>query len=128
MKKRRICLCLALILAFSLMTGTVGFAAGETWTVTCPWAPYGVASLVSQKVAALSAEYSDDITLVAFAQKGDAATVNTWVLDNEAGDTGLVFVGEGLLSITSMTTSSSWRTCIPPCSFCPPTPSWTLRT
>ena len=102
MKKRRICLCLALILAFSLMTGTVGFAAGETWTVTCPWAPDGVASLVSQKVAALSSEYSDDITLVAFAQKGDAATVNTWVLDNEAGDTGLVFVGEGLLSITSI--------------------------
>ena len=28
MKIRRICLCLALVLALSLMTGTVGFAAG----------------------------------------------------------------------------------------------------
>ena len=101
MKKRRICLCLAIVMAFCLMTGTVGLAAGETWTVTCPWAPDGVASLVSQKAASLSTEYSEDITLVAEAIKGDAATVNTWVLDNEAGDTGLVFVGEGLLSITA---------------------------
>lgn len=101
MKTRRICLCLVLVMALSLMTGTVGFAAGETWTVTCPWAPDGVASLVSQKAASLSTEYSDDITLVAEAIKGDAATVNTWVLDNEADDPSLVFVGEGLLSITA---------------------------
>ncbi len=101
MKKRRICLCLAVVMAFCLMTGTVGLAAGETWTVTCPWAPDGVASLVSQKAASLSTEYSEDITLVAEAIKGDAATVNTWVLDNEADDPSLVFVGEGLLSITA---------------------------
>ena len=103
MKKRtfrRICLCLALILAMSFATGTTAFAA-ETWTVTCPWAPDGVASLVSQKAAALSTEYSDDIALVAFAQKGDAVTVNSWVLDNDANDPSLVFVGEGLLSITA---------------------------
>ncbi len=101
MNKRRICLCLVLIMALSLMTGTTALAAGETWTVTCPWAPDGVASLVSQKAASLSTEYSEDITLVAEAIKGDAATVNTWVLDNQAGDPSLVFVGEGLLSITA---------------------------
>ncbi len=33
---------------------------------------------------------------------GDAATVNTWVMDTEANDPELVFVGEGLLSITSI--------------------------
>lgn len=101
MKTRRFCLCLVIVLVFSLLMGTVGFAAGETWTVTCPWAPDGVASLVSQKAASLSTKYSDDITLVADAIKGDAATVNTWVLDNEANDPSLVFVGEGLLSITA---------------------------
>ncbi len=94
-------LCLALVMVMVLAMGATAFADGETWTVTCPWAPDGVASLVSQKAASLSTEYSDNITLVAEAIKGDAATVNTWVLDNEAGDTGLVFVGEGLLSITA---------------------------
>ncbi len=98
---RRICLLLSLVMVMSCALSTTAFAAGETWTVTCPWAPDGVASLVSQKAASLSTEYSEDITLVAEAIKGDAATVNTWVLDNEAGDTGLVFVGEGLLSITA---------------------------
>ncbi len=97
---RRICLCLALVMLMSCALSTTALAA-ETWTVTCPWAPDGVASLVSQKAASLSTGYSDDITLVAEAIKGDAATVNTWVLDNEAGDPGLVFVGEGLLSITA---------------------------
>lgn len=97
---RRICLLLALVMIMSCAFSTTALAA-ETWTVTCPWAPDGVASLVSQKAASLSTEYSKDITLVAEAIKGDAATVNTWVLDNEAGDPGLVFVGEGLLSITA---------------------------
>ena len=49
-----------------------------------------------------STSYSDTITLVAEAIKGDAATVNTWVADTKANDTELVFVGEGLLSITSI--------------------------
>ena len=48
------------------------------------------------------AEYSDTITLVAEAIKGDAATVNTWVADTKANAAELVFVGEGLLSITSI--------------------------
>ena len=102
MKKsiRRLCLVLALVMVMSFATATSAFAA-DTWTVTCPWAPDGGASLVSQKAASLSTEYSKDITLVAEAIKGDAATVNTWVLDNEANDPSLVFVGEGLLSITA---------------------------
>ena len=74
----------------------------ETWTVTCPWAPSGVAAVVSQKVASLSTEYSKDIILVADAIKGDAATVNTWVASTKASDPELVFAGEGLFSITSI--------------------------
>ena len=73
----------------------------SSWKVTCPWAPSGVAAMVSQKAASKSTEYSDAITLVAEAIKGDAATVNTWVMDTKANDPELVFVGEGLLSITS---------------------------
>lgn len=78
------------------------FAEAETWTVTCPWAPSGVAAMVSQKAASLSTEYSDDIILVADAIKGDAATVNSWVADTQANDPELVFAGEGLFSITSI--------------------------
>ena len=74
----------------------------ESWKVTCPWAPSGVASMVSQKAAAKSVEYSKDINLVAEAIKGDAATVNTWIADTKANDPELVFVGEGLLSITEI--------------------------
>ena len=74
----------------------------ESWKVTCPWAPSGVASMVSQKAAAKSPEYSESINLVAEAIKGDAATVNTWIADTEANDPELVFVGEGLLSITEI--------------------------
>jgi tripartite-type tricarboxylate transporter receptor subunit TctC len=73
-----------------------------TWKVTCPWAPSGVAAMVNQQAATKSTDYSDTITLVAEAVKGDAATVNTWVANTKANDTELVFVGEGLLSITSI--------------------------
>ena len=100
MKKRVISLVLALLMAASLLTACGG--GNATWKVTCPWAPSGVAAMVSQKAAAKSTEYSKDITLVAEAIKGDAATVNTWVMDTKANDTELVFVGEGLLSITSI--------------------------
>lgn len=58
--------------------------------------------MVSQKAAALSTTYSDNIILVADAVKGDAATVNTWVASTKANDTELVFAGEGLFSITSI--------------------------
>lgn len=100
MKKRILSISLALILLATLLAGCGGKSA--TWKVTCPWAPSGVAAMVSQKAAAKSTEYSKDITLVAEAIKGDAATVNTWVMDTKANDTELVFVGEGLLSITSI--------------------------
>lgn len=100
MKKRILSISLALIMLAALLAGCGGKSA--TWKVTCPWAPSGVAAMVSQKAAAKSTEYSKDITLVAEAIKGDAATVNTWVMDTKANDTELVFVGEGLLSITSV--------------------------
>ncbi len=73
----------------------------ETWTVTCPWAPSGVAAVVSQKASTLSTKYSENYIFVSEAIKGDAATVNTWVLDKKANDPNMVFVGEGLLSITA---------------------------
>ena len=100
MKKRVLSLSLAFVLLAALLAGCGSKSA--TWKVTCPWAPSGVAAMVSQKAAAKSTEYSKDITLVAEAIKGDAATVNTWVADTKANDTELVFVGEGLLSITSI--------------------------
>ena len=93
---------LTLMLALALcMTCVTAFAA-ESWKVTCPWAPDGVASLVSQKAAGMSTTYSDDIVLVADAIKGDAATVNSWVQQYEANSPEMVFAGEGLFSITSI--------------------------
>lgn len=100
MKKKILALILTLSLSASVLTGCSGKT--ETWTVTCPWAPSGVAAMVSQKAAALSTTYSDKIILVADAVKGDAATVNTWVASTKANDPELVFAGEGLFSITSV--------------------------
>ena len=100
MKKRLLSLSLALVMSLSLLAGCGSKT--TTWTVTCPWAPSGVAAMVSQKAAAKSTEYSEDIILVADAVQGDAATVNTWIADTSANDPELVFVGEGLLSITSI--------------------------
>lgn len=128
MKKRIAALVTAGVLALSMLTGCG--SKQESWKVTCPWAPSGVAAMVSQKAAAMSPDYSDKkITLVAEAIKGDAATVNTWVASTKANDKDLVFAGEGLFAITEtldppscssvMTISSSLRTCILPFSFCP---------
>lgn len=100
MKKRILSLALACVMCAALFAGCSKKSA--TWKVTCPWAPSGVAAMVSQQAATKSTSYSDSITLVAEAIKGDAATVNTWVADTKANDTELVFVGEGLLSITSI--------------------------
>lgn len=101
MKKKTKALAWGMTLALTL-TALAGCGQKTTpWTVTCPWAPSGVAAMVSQKAAALSTTYSDNIVLVADAVKGDAATVNTWVANTKANDTELVFAGEGLLSITS---------------------------
>ncbi len=101
MKKRILSSILALTMAAGLLAGCGG-SKTATWTVTCPWAPSGVAAMVSQKAAAMSTDYSENIILVADAIKGDAATVNTWVADTKADDTELVFAGEGLFSITSI--------------------------
>lgn len=99
--KRTVSLVLVLVLVAALFAGCGQKT--ESWKVTCPWAPSGVASMVSQKVAAKSMEASDaPINLVAEAIKGDAATVNTWVASTSANDPELVFVGEGLLSITQI--------------------------
>ena len=101
MKKRILSLVLVGALCAALLT-SCGGKKNATWKVTCPWAPSGVAAMVSQQAATKSTSYSDTITLVAEAVKGDAATVNTWVADTKGNDTELVFVGEGLLSITSI--------------------------
>lgn len=100
MKKRIVPLVLATVMAFAMLTGCS--AKKESWKVTCPWAPSGVAAMVSQKAAAKSTDYSDKITLVAEAVKGDAATVNTWVASTKANDKELVFAGEGLFAITEI--------------------------
>ena len=100
MKKRIVPLVLATVMAFAMLTGCS--AKKESWKVTCPWAPSGVAAMVSQKAAAKSTDYSDKITLVAEAIKGDAATVNTWVASTKANDKELVFAGEGLFAITEI--------------------------
>ena len=98
--KKIVSLVLSVLMVATLLVGCGDKT--ETWTVTCPWAPSGVAAMVSQKAAALSTEYSDDIILVADAIKGDAATVNTWVASTKASDPELVFAGEGLFAITSI--------------------------
>ncbi len=92
MKKRILSLGLAMTMTMSLLAGCGG-SKSESWKVTCPWAPSGVAAMVSQKAAAKSPEYSENITLIAEAIKGDAATVNTWVADTKPTDRELVFVG-----------------------------------
>lgn len=98
--KKVISFALSLLMVTTLLAGCGNKA--KTWTVTCPWAPSGVAAMVSQKAASLSTQYSKDIILVADAIKGDAATVNTWVASTKATDPKLIFAGEGLFSITSI--------------------------
>lgn len=94
----------SLFLVFAMLMLTL-VGCGEktkTWTVTCPWAPSGVAAMVSNKAAEVAPNYSDKIILVADAIKGDAATVNTWVGSTGAEDPELVFAGEGLFAITKV--------------------------
>ena len=98
--KRILSLVLVVVMVAAMFVGCG--KKNESCKVTCPWAPSGVAAMVSQKAAAKSPEYSETITLVAEAIKGDAATVNTWIADTNANDPELVFVGEGLLSITEI--------------------------
>lgn len=88
---------LALILGLTLSA----CSQKDSWIVTCPWAPSGVAAVVSQKTVTLSTNYADDLVLVAEAIKGDAATVNNWILEHKDTDPALVLAGEGLFSITA---------------------------
>lgn len=92
----------SLVLALVLCLSCVSALAAEAWTVTCPWAPSGVAAMVNQKAAALSTTYSDDVVLVADAIAGDAATINSWITKYTESDPQLVFAGEGLFGITSI--------------------------
>ncbi|MBQ8598524.1 MAG: hypothetical protein IJ411_00185 [Oscillospiraceae bacterium] len=100
MMKRILSLVLIVVLVGAMFVGCGQKV--ESWKVTCPWAPSGVAAMVSTKAAEMSVKKSESINLVAEAIKGDAATVNTWVAETEADDKELVFVGEGLLSITEI--------------------------
>ena len=67
MKKKLLALGLAVMTVAMSLVGCSEKAV--TWTVTCPWAPSGVAAMVSQKAASLSNTYSDKIILVADAVK-----------------------------------------------------------
>lgn len=100
--KRVLSLSLILVMLCTLFVGCGGGTKVESWKVTCPWAPSGVASMVSQKAAAKSRDYSETMTLVAEAIKGDTATVNTWVAETKANDPELIFISEGMLSITDI--------------------------
>lgn len=85
-----------------LITGSAGCGKkeAENWKVTCPWAETGVAAMVNQKAAEMSEQLSGQFLLEAQAIKGDAATVNQWVAENNADSQALVFAGEGLFAIT----------------------------
>ena len=86
----------SLVLALMLCLSCVSALAAEAWTVTCPWAPSGVAAMVNQKAASLSTTYSQDYVLVANAEKGDTATINSWLTKYTEADPQMCFIGEGM--------------------------------
>ena len=92
----------SLVLAFMLCLSCVSALAAEAWTVTCPWAPSGVAAMVNQKAASLSTTYSQDYVLVANAEKGDTATINSWLTKYTEADPQMCFIGEGMFGITAI--------------------------
>ena len=57
MKKRILSLVLVGALCAALLT-SCGGKKNATWKVTCPWAPSGVAAMVSQQAATKSTSYS----------------------------------------------------------------------
>ncbi|MBP3685106.1 MAG: hypothetical protein J6J12_09145, partial [Oscillospiraceae bacterium] len=61
--KRILSLVLVVVMVAAMLVGCGQKT--ESWKVTCPWAPSGVASMVSQKVAAKAVDYSESINLVA---------------------------------------------------------------
>ena len=123
MKKKLLALGLAVMTVAMSLVGCSEKAV--TWTVTCPWAPSGVAAMVSQKAASLSNTYSDKIILVADAVKGDAATVNSWVAETIRNSFSQVrdfspsppfLIRQRCSSLTMI--SSLLKTCILPFSLC----------
>ena len=92
----------SLVLALMLCLSCVSALAAEAWTVTCPWAPSGVAAMVNQKAASLSTTYSQDYVLVANAEKGDTATINSWLTKYTEADPQMCFIGEGMFGITAI--------------------------
>lgn len=95
-----ICLSVAIGCSEQGSKGSSSSSKKATWTVTCPWAASGVASVVSQKAASLSTTFSQNIVLVAEAIPGDTATMNSWIKSNTADSDSLIFIGEGVLAIT----------------------------
>ena len=92
----------SLVLVLMLCLSCVSALAAEAWTVTCPWAPSGVAAMVNQKAASLSTTYSQDYVLVANAEKGDTATINSWLTKYTEADPQMCFIGEGMFGITAI--------------------------
>ena len=100
MKNRKLLMGIAVIMVMVLC---VGCSLGKkTWTVTCPWAPSGVAAMVNEKCAALSEEMKLGILLEAEAIKGHTETVNTWIAETGSEDRKLVFGGEGFFPINKI--------------------------
>ena len=122
----------SLVLALMLCLSCVSALAAEAWTVTCPWAPSGVAAMVNQKAASLSTTYSQDYVLVANAEKGDTATINSWLTKYTEADPQMCFIGEGMFGITAIldpermnfTILSMLKTSTPPSSSPAPARSW----
>ena len=56
MKKRVLGIVLSVLMTAGLLSGCG--SEQESWKVTCPWAPSGVAAVVSQKAAEKSTTYS----------------------------------------------------------------------
>ena len=75
MKRRILDITLLTVMCAALLAGCGQKSA--TWKVTWHWASSSMAAMVSQQAATKFTSYSNTITLVAEAIKGDAATVNT---------------------------------------------------
>lgn len=90
MKGRFVSAVLAMVMTVGLVAGCGG-SGQESWKVTCPWAPSGVAAMVSQKAAEKSTTHSENITLVAepvasvycagMAAAGSAAWEKTFIVN-----------------------------------------------
>ncbi len=100
MKNRRMFRIGTAAVILGILTGCVGISQSESWNVTCPWAPSGVAARVSQRLAEKTQDVPEELVLHAQAITGDNETVNAWVAQTKPTDHELVLVGEGLLSIT----------------------------